>query len=157
MVEKKTENSRIFITQRIWSLPIVPTDILRMVGHVRLGVRCDVTLACYVWRVLRERLHRPRAAALVCLQLCALSGRVGARRRLAAISVTVERNNPLIFAPLSFAIRIINIINTKIDIYKCSLPKFTELAQSFIISVINSKDNYLFTTFIIIILFIILL
>lgn len=155
MVEKKTENSRIFISPRIWSLPIVPTDILGMVGHVRLGVGCDVTLACYVCRVLRERLHH--LPALVCLQLCALSGRVGARRRLAAISVTVERNNPLKFAPLSFAIRIINIINTKIDIYKCSLPKFTELAQSFIISVINSKDNYLFITFIIIILFIILL
>lgn len=114
--------------------------------------------ACSVGRGVRRHAcllhHLP---ALVCLQLCALSGRVGARRRLAAISVTVERNNPLKFAPLSFAIRIINIINTKIDIYKCSLPKFTELAQSFIISVINSKDNYLFITFIIIILFIILL
>lgn len=53
-------------------------------------------------------------------------------------SVPMQRINLHIFAPLSCAIWIINVIDTEIDINNCSLPKFTEIAQSCNIFEINS-------------------
>lgn len=124
----------IFISQRIWVLPFVPTDvaqlfILGMVGYERLGVWRDITLARYVWRVL----HHP--VVLAYLQLCAPNGGVGVAQ---APSVLVPSTNILKFSLLSRAIRIINVIHTKIYIYNCSLQKLKEITQC-IISEINTN------------------
>lgn len=107
--------------------------VLGMVEYVRLSVRRDVALVTYVWCVPCRNLHQPDI--LERLRLCAPDGYVGARRQPPTLSLPVPaRTNLLQYAPVSRAIRLINLISKEIDIFNCTLPNFREAAQRYLTS-----------------------
>ncbi|KAJ8731717.1 hypothetical protein PYW08_014447 [Mythimna loreyi] len=97
-----------------------------MVGYSRLAVRRDVALCSFVFRVLRGWLQLPELLAE--LGLRAPAGCGGARRPTPTLMEPYSRTNLNRFSPLSRAIRVLNIIAIDVDLFHCSLPRFTEAA-----------------------------
>ncbi|CAK1584172.1 unnamed protein product [Parnassius mnemosyne] len=101
--------------------------VIGMVGYSQLGVRRDVALCKYVWSVLRGQLYHPEV--LEALQLFVPDKVVVRRRPHPTFKVPHARTNLLRFAPMSRALKLLNIISEETDIFHCSLAKFTEAAH----------------------------
>lgn len=102
--------------------------VMGMVGYCRLSVRRDMALVKYIVRVLSGLVHHEEV--LAALRLRAPDGCASARRRPALLCQPIFRTNLLKFAPMSHAIRLVNVLSeNNVDIFHHSLPKLMEIAQ----------------------------
>lgn len=105
--------------------------ILGMVGYNELGVRRDLALASYIFKLLRGKVHN--AVVLGQVGLCVPDRYVWRRRQPRLLVEPRARTNLLREAPLTRALRTLNLIASDTDIFYCSLSEFTRNAL-FIIS-----------------------
>lgn len=99
--------------------------VLGMVGYSKLETRREVSLATYLLKVLRGETDNP--AILQELRLCAADNAVQRRRRPSLLALPHARTNLLRDAPLTRAIRALNIVADKIDLFSCTLNEFTRI------------------------------
>lgn len=99
--------------------------VLGMVDYNRLEVRRDLTIVSYLFKLLRGR----ESNSVILQQLNLTVPRDYLRRRLnRTFDVPNGRTNLLRQAPLTRAIRLLNAIDSNIDIFYCSLSEFTKAA-----------------------------
>lgn len=105
--------------------------ILGMVGYNELRVRRDLTMTSYLFQILRGKLHN--IIILGQLSLCVPDRYVWRRRRPRLLVEPRGRTNLLGEAPLTRALRTLNLIAEETDLFWCTLGEFTRKAL-FIIS-----------------------
>ncbi|KAF9809398.1 hypothetical protein SFRURICE_003495 [Spodoptera frugiperda] len=97
--------------------------VLGMVGYYKLEVRREVALASYLFKMLRGKTHNP--ALLEELRLCVPDEYVWRRRRPRLLVVPCAHTNLLQKAPLTRALRTLNTIADRMDLFSCTLNEFT--------------------------------
>ncbi|PZC70627.1 hypothetical protein B5X24_HaOG215395 [Helicoverpa armigera] len=102
-----------------------------MVGYNELRVRRELALISYLVKVLRGVIHNPDILEQV--GMCVPDRYVWRRRRPPLLAVPRGRTNLLGEAPLTRALRTMNLIANEIDLFCCSLSEF-ERTTVFIIS-----------------------
>lgn len=112
--------------------------ILGMVGYNELGVRRNLALVLYVFKLLRGKTCNGEVLSRI--GLCVPDRYVERRRRPPLLAVPRGRTNLLSKAPLTRAMRILNTISCKLDIFSSSLCEFTKIAL-FIICYDNVYNN----------------
>ncbi|KAF9810913.1 hypothetical protein SFRURICE_005339 [Spodoptera frugiperda] len=102
--------------------------VLGMVGYYKLEVRREVALATYLFKVLRGKTHNP--ALLEELRLCVPDEYVWRRRRPRLLVVPCARTNLMQKAPLTRALRTLNTIADRMDLFSCTLNEFTRFTKT---------------------------
>ncbi|PZC86877.1 hypothetical protein B5X24_HaOG201736 [Helicoverpa armigera] len=102
--------------------------ILGMIGYYRLEVRREVALAVYLWKVMSGKIHNPGVLSTV--SLCVPDGYVGRRRRPPLLSVPPARTNLLQRAPLTRALRALNALSQRLDLFHCTTNELTRAAYA---------------------------
>ncbi|PZC72283.1 hypothetical protein B5X24_HaOG211633 [Helicoverpa armigera] len=97
--------------------------VLGMVGYFKLETRREVALAVYLFKVLRGKLFN--STILMELRMCVPDGYVSRRRRPQLLAVPSARTNLLQRAPLTRALRTLNTVASRVDLFACSLNEFT--------------------------------
>ena len=105
--------------------------ILGMVGYNELRVRRDLALCSYIFKVLRGKVHN--ADILRLIGLCVPDRYVFRRRQPRLLAEPRARTNLLGEAPMTRALRTLNLIASDVDLFHCSLSEFTKSAL-FVIS-----------------------
>ncbi|KAF9801953.1 hypothetical protein SFRURICE_016203 [Spodoptera frugiperda] len=115
--------------------------VLGMVGYYKLEVRREVALATYLFKVLRGKTHNP--ALLEELRLCVPDEYVWRRRRPRLLVVPCARTNLLQKAPLTRALRTLNTIADRMDLFSCTLNEFTRVTYEVVkfLRSVNYKCN----------------
>jgi hypothetical protein len=101
--------------------------VLGMVGYNELRVRRDFVLICYIHKLLRGKVHNPEFLRHV--QFSVPDRYVGRRRAPALLALPRARTQLLAAAPLTRAMRTINKIAERVDIFSCSLSEFARVAM----------------------------
>lgn len=99
--------------------------VLGMVGYSKLETRRELSLAKYLFKILRGMIDNPTILEL--LRLCVPDNSVGRRRRPPLLAEPRARTNLLRDAPLTRALRLLNAISSQIDLFGCSLAEFTRV------------------------------
>lgn len=99
--------------------------VLGMVGYSKLETRREVALAKYLFKILRGHTDNPRI--LEWLRLCVPDNCAARRRRPQLLALPRARTNLLREAPLTRALRTLNAVSTRIDLFSCSLIEFTKV------------------------------
>lgn len=99
--------------------------ILGMVGYTELKVRRDLALATYIFKLIRGKVYN--AEILERVGIC-VPRSVGRRRRPPLLSVPHARTQLLREAPMTRALRTLNLIGTDLDLFFCTLGEFTRMA-----------------------------
>ncbi|PZC84812.1 hypothetical protein B5X24_HaOG203802 [Helicoverpa armigera] len=97
-----------------------------MVGYFKLETRREVALASYLFKVLRGKICNPDILGEI--RFCVPDEYVGRRRRPPMLEVPRARTNLLQRAPLTRAVRTLNAIANRLDLFTCSLNDFTVVA-----------------------------
>ncbi|KAF9808669.1 hypothetical protein SFRURICE_019827 [Spodoptera frugiperda] len=105
--------------------------VLGMVGYYKLEVRREVALVTYLFKVLRGKIHNP--ALLEELRLCVPDEYVWRRRRPRLLVVPCARTNLLQKAPLTRALRTLNTIADRMDLFSCTLNEFTRVTYEVVV------------------------
>lgn len=100
--------------------------VLGMVGYNKLEVRREGAVATYVFKIMRGKIHNPSVLNMV--GLCVPDGYVGRRRRPPLLREPPARTNLLQHAPLTRALRTLNMVSQQIDCFNCTLSEFTRAA-----------------------------
>lgn len=100
--------------------------ILGMVGYNELRVRRELTLVCYIFKVLRGKVHNPDV--LQQIYFCVPDRYVERRRQPKLVSLPRARTNLLQEAPFTRALRTLNVMAVEIDLFNCTLSEFTKIA-----------------------------
>ncbi|KAF9807027.1 hypothetical protein SFRURICE_011171 [Spodoptera frugiperda] len=100
-------------------------------GYYKLEVRREVALATYLFKVLRGKTHNP--ALLEELRLCVPDEYVWRRRRPRLLVVPCARTNLLQKAPLTRALRTLNTIADRMDLFSCTLNEFTRVTYEVVV------------------------
>lgn len=99
--------------------------VLGMVGYNQLEVRRELTLASYIFKLLRGKISNPGVLAVV--SLCAPAQYVWRRRRPPLLAAPRARTGLLRAAPWTRALRTLNQVATRVDVFHCSLNEFTKV------------------------------
>ncbi|KAI8440320.1 hypothetical protein MSG28_001664 [Choristoneura fumiferana] len=102
--------------------------VLGMVGYNELGVRRDLALVTYIWKILRGVIKN--ADILGRLGLYVPERYVWRRRRPRLLAEPRGRTNLLNRAPLTRAIHTLNKIAEETDLFLCVLSEFTKCCGS---------------------------
>ncbi|XP_063891046.1 uncharacterized protein LOC135116957 [Helicoverpa armigera] len=97
--------------------------VLGMVGYCKLETRREVALASYLFKVLRGKICNPDILGEI--RLCVPDEYVGRRLLPPLLEVPRARTNLLQRAPLTRAVRTLNAIANRLDLFTCSLNDFT--------------------------------
>ncbi|CAH2245970.1 jg27817 [Pararge aegeria aegeria] len=97
-----------------------------MVGYNELKVRREPTLILYMFKIIRGKLHN--ADVLGQINPCAPDRFVWRRRTPPLLAVPRGRTNLLNKAPLTRAIRTLNDIAERTDLFCCTLTELTKVA-----------------------------
>lgn len=100
--------------------------VLGMVGYNDLKVRRDVALVTYVFKIMIGKVHN--ADLLSRVGMCVPNRYVWRRRRPRLLAVPAARTRLLAEAPLTRALRILNVIADDVDLFCCNLSEFTKAA-----------------------------
>lgn len=103
--------------------------LLGMVGYYKLEIRRNLVLVTYIFKVFRGQLHNTTVLDAIGLQVPNRRLRRGPRDQVFAIPHC--RTNIQKFAPVTRALTILNEISMHVDIFHCSLGKFTEIALKY--------------------------
>ncbi|XP_069365629.1 uncharacterized protein [Maniola hyperantus] len=106
--------------------------VMGMVGYSTLELRREVSLAAYIFKVLRGKVHNP--AVLKELRFCVPNDSGSRRRRPPLLAQPRARTCLLQRAPLTRATCTLNSVAEHIDLFSCSLGEFiraTTLLLSF--------------------------
>ncbi|KAI8435234.1 hypothetical protein MSG28_003589 [Choristoneura fumiferana] len=98
--------------------------VLGMVGYNELGVRRDLALVTYIWKILRGVIKN--ADILGRLGLCVPERYVWRRRRPRLLAEPSGRTNLLNKAPLTRAIHTLNKIAEETNLFLCVTSEFTK-------------------------------
>lgn len=105
--------------------------ILGMVGYSELRVRREFALVCYIHKLVRGKVYN--AELLLHVQFSVPNEYAGRRRRPPLLALPRARTNLLAGAPLTRALRTLNAVAERVDIFTCALSDFSKTAL-FIIS-----------------------
>ncbi|XP_041983224.1 uncharacterized protein LOC121736202 [Aricia agestis] len=97
--------------------------VLGMVGYDRVAVRRELSVARYVFGVLRGRTSD--AAVLGEVSLSVPDQYVWRRRRPPLLHVPCCRTNLLKYSPFVRALRTLNEVAQRVDLFHCTLSEFT--------------------------------
>jgi hypothetical protein len=97
--------------------------VLGMVGYNELRVRRELCLATYLFRLIRGKAYN--SVVLCCVNLYVPDRYVWRRRRPRLLAEPRGRTNLLGKAPLTRAVRTLNLVAENIDLFLCSLSEFT--------------------------------
>lgn len=100
--------------------------VLGMVGYNELRVRREFALVLYLFRLIRGEIHHADILSSLCF--CVPDRYVWRRRRPHLLAVPRGRTNLLNEAPLTRALRTLNLIAEETDIFTCTLSEFTRIA-----------------------------
>ncbi|CAG9128665.1 unnamed protein product [Plutella xylostella] len=104
-----------------------PTQfILGMVGYNELRVRREVTLLCYIFKIMNGKLSNSEVLSRIGMNVP--DRYVERRRRPRLLAAPAARTHLLGRAPLTRALHTLNIIAEHIDLFSCSLSEFTRTA-----------------------------
>jgi hypothetical protein len=98
--------------------------VLGMVGNNELQVRRKLCLVTYLFRLVRGKAYN--SEVLSCVSLYVPDRYVWRRRRPRLLAERRRRTNLLGKAPLTRAVRTLNIVAENIDLFWCSLTEFTK-------------------------------
>lgn len=99
--------------------------ILGMVGYNELRVRREFALVSYLFKLIRGKIHNADILGLVCLSVP--DRYVWRRRRPQLLAIPRGRTNLLNEAPLTRALRTLNLVADEIDVFACTLSEFTRI------------------------------
>ncbi|CAB3227417.1 unnamed protein product [Arctia plantaginis] len=104
--------------------------IVGMVGYNTLSARRELALTTYIIKIIRGKVHN--ADLLGQVYFCVPDGYVWRRRQPRLLAEPRARTNLLSQAPLTRALRTLNLIASEIDIFCCALSEFTRVALNVI-------------------------
>ncbi|CAG9135522.1 unnamed protein product [Plutella xylostella] len=111
--------------------------VLGMVGYNELRVRRELALMTYLFRLLNGRTSN--SAILGRISLNVPDRYVERRRRPRLLAEPAARTNLLREAPLTRALRALNIVAEGLDLFHCSLVEFNRNCSYVLCYVINNK------------------
>ena len=99
--------------------------VLGMVGYNKLETRRDLALASYLLRVFRGILHNPGVLQWIGLRVP--DRYVQRRRRPTLFMVPRSRTKLLENFPIARALRTLNLVADRVDVFTCSQSEFTKV------------------------------
>jgi hypothetical protein len=100
--------------------------VLGMVGYNELRVRRELCLITYILKLFRGKSYNSQV--LSCVSVSVPDGYVWRRRRPRLLAAPRGRTNLLGQAPMTRALRTLNVIAEKNDLFSCSLNEFAKTA-----------------------------